>query len=73
MAAPIRIGLPLLDDAVLLVELEPGLDALLALLALLLVLLLLDPHPATITATAATSAGAVTERLNFLISSSPPG
>jgi hypothetical protein len=71
IAAPITIGLPLLDDDEALVELELELAAAPALLVLLL--LLLDPHAATIRAAAATSATAVTEPLNFLMSSSPPG
>src|SRR5689334_13948014 len=74
IAAPITIGLPLLEDDELLVP-DPELaelPPLLALLALLL-LLLLDPHAATITATAAMSASAITEPLIFLMSGSPPG
>src|SRR5689334_13068231 len=71
IAAPITIGLPPDDDDEPLVELELAPE--LAELALLVLLLLLDPHAATITAAAATSASAVTEPLNFLMSGSPPG
>jgi hypothetical protein len=67
IAAPITIGLPFDDDELLLVP-EPEL-AEPPPLALLL-LLLLEPHPATIRAAVATSASAVTEPLNFLMSSS---
>jgi hypothetical protein len=71
IAAPITIGLPLLDDDEPLVELELAPE--LAELPALLLLLLLDPHPATIRAAATTSASAVTEPLIFLMSGSPPG
>src|SRR5579884_157144 len=72
IAAPIRIGLPLLDDdePPLEPELEPEPEPE---DALVLLLLLLDPHAATSMATAATSAKAIIEPLNFLISGSPPG
>jgi hypothetical protein len=74
IAAPITIGLPLLDDDELVLPLELELAEPPPLLALLLLLLLLlDPHPATIRAAATTSASAVTEPLNFLMSGSPPG
>src|SRR5690242_11711257 len=74
IAAPITIGLPLLDDDDPPLELELVLEPELAAAPLaLLLLLLLDPHPAMTTATAAASASASTEPLNFLMSGSPPG
>jgi hypothetical protein len=66
IAAPITIGLPFDDDELLLVP-EPELAEP---PPLALLLLLLEPHPATIRAAVATSASAVTEPLNFLMSSS---
>jgi hypothetical protein len=59
--------LPLDDDELLLVP-EPELAD--PPLPALLLLLLLEPHPAAIRAAAATSANAVTEPLNFLMSGS---